>query len=44
MRRDVITLHSCSTTEVPTAGEVQVVGTLSANMTLADVFLKCMYE
>ena len=40
VRGDVITLDSGGTAVAPLAGEVQVVGALAANMTLADVILR----
>jgi hypothetical protein len=39
MRSNVIALDSSSAAIGPLAGQVQVVGTLAANMTLTDVVL-----
>ena len=41
MGGDVVTLDSRCTTTAPLTGQVEVVGALTANMTLADVFLSC---
>lgn len=40
VRSNVVPLHSCSSTLSPRAGEVQVIGTLTADMAFTDVLLK----
>ena len=39
VRGDMVALHGSRTAVAPLTGEVQIVGTLSANMSLANVIL-----
>jgi hypothetical protein len=39
MRGDMVAFHSSSTTATPLTSQVEVVRALSANVTLADMFL-----
>lgn len=42
MRRDVVALDSCGAARVPLAGQIQVVGALSAHMSLADMIVESL--